>query len=271
MANIWNAAWDESAASNTNTPPDGWPLGQLPSTVKDSAREMMAALKRAWNLDHPTLTTGGTGTAYTLSPSTALDAYAQGQIFAVKLNANFGAAPTLNVSSKGAKKIYLINATSLAQPVGGEAKSGHRLFLYYDTALDGANGGFVVFAGLPPQARTEAIAVGVTTETGLVASGTGKVTFRMPFAFTLSEVRGSLKTAQSSGSILTIDINESGSTILSTKLTIDNTEKTSTTAATAAVISDTALAADAEITIDVDQIGNGTAAGLKVYLIGKQA
>jgi hypothetical protein len=70
---------------------------------------------------------------------------------------------------------------------------------------------------------------------------------------------------------MTIDVNDSGTTILSTKLTIDNTEKTSTTAATARVISDTALADDAEITIDVDQVGDGTGAGLKVYLIGYRA
>jgi len=68
--------------------------------------------------------------------------------------------------------------------------------------------------------------------------------------------------------IFTVDINEGGTSILSTKLTIDNTEKTSTTAATPAVISDTALADDAEITIDIDQIGNGTAKGLKVTIIG---
>lgn len=234
---------------------------------------MMAALKRNWNLDHQTLTTGGTGTAYTLSPTTDLDAYVQGQCFAVKLNADIGANATLNVSSLGAKKIYFITRTSLAQPVGGEAKSGHRLWLSYDATLDGSSGGFVAFAGVPPQPRTEAIGLGVTTESGLVATGTGLVTFRMPYAFTLSSVKASLKTAQTgdgSGGILTIDINESGTTILSTKLTVDNNEKTSASAATAAVISDTSLAADAEITIDVDQIGNGTAGGLKVYLVGKQ-
>jgi hypothetical protein len=44
-------------------------------------------------------------------------------------------------------------------------------------------------------------------------------------------------------------------------------EKTSTTAATPAVISDSALADDAEITIDIDGAGTG-AKGLKVYLIG---
>lgn len=101
-----------------------------------------------------------------------------------------------------------------------------------------------------------------------LASGTNKIRFRMPYAMTLSEVRASLVTAQTSGSIFTVDINEGGTTILSTKLTIDNTEKTSTTAATAAVISDTSLADDAEISVDIDQIGDGTATGLKVTLIG---
>lgn len=74
-----------------------------------------------------------------------------------------------------------------------------------------------------------------------------------------------------SGSIFTVDVNEGGTSILSTKLTIDNTEKTSTTAVTAPVISDTSLANDSEITIDIDQVGDGTAKGLKVYLIGVPA
>lgn len=112
------------------------------------------------------------------------------------------------------------------------------------------------------------IIVACSDETTPLSTGTGKVTFRMPYAFTLSSVRASLTVAQTSGSIFTVDINEGGTSILSTKITIDNTEKTSTTAATPPVISDTALADDAEITIDIDQIGDGTAKGLKVSLIG---
>jgi hypothetical protein len=93
----------------------------------------------------------------------------------------------------------------------------------------------------------------------------------MPYAFTLTAVRANVTTAPT-GSVLTVDINEGGSTILSTKLTIDASEKTSTSAATAAVISDTALADDAEITIDLDGIGSTVAGkGLKVTLIGYQA
>ena len=92
----------------------------------------------------------------------------------------------------------------------------------------------------------------------------------MPYAFTVTDVRASCTTAPT-GATLTIDINESGTTILSTKLTIDASEKTSTTAATPAVISDSALADDAEITIDIDQVGSTvTGAGAKVYIIGHQ-
>jgi hypothetical protein len=108
-------------------------------------------------------------------------------------------------------------------------------------------------------------------DTALTSTGNPKVTFRMPFAMTVTAVRGSLSTAQSSGSILTVDVNEGGNSILGTKLTIDNTEKTSTTAAAAATITDSALADDAEITIDIDQVGDGTAKGLKVTLIGTRA
>ena len=115
------------------------------------------------------------------------------------------------------------------------------------------------------------LVVAASDESTALTAGNNKITFRMPRAVTLTAVRASLTTAQASGNIFTVDINEAGTSILSTKLTIDNTEKTSTTAATPPVISDTALADDAEMTIDIDQIGNGTATGLKVTLIGTRA
>jgi hypothetical protein len=124
--------------------------------------------------------------------------------------------------------------------------------------------------GLTPSTRIESLVIACSDETTALTAGTGKIAFRMPYAFTLTAVRASLTTAQASGSIFTVDINESGTSVLSTKLTVDNTEKTSTTAATAAVISDAALANDAEITVDIDQIGNGSAKGLKIELIGYQ-
>ena len=115
----------------------------------------------------------------------------------------------------------------------------------------------------------QTIIIACSDETTALTTGTAKVTFRMPFAFTLTDVRASVTTAPTGGTLLTVDVNESGTTILSTKLTFDASEKTTTTAATPRVISDASLADDAEITIDIDAVGSTIAgAGLKVALIG---
>ena len=133
-------------------------------------------------------------------------------------------------------------------------------------AASGSGGAATNLVGSPCE-----IQLAASDETTAIIAGTSKVTFRMPYAMTVTEVRASLSTAQTSGAIFTVDINDNGTTILSTKLTIDNTEKTSVTAATPPVISDTALADDAEITVDVDQTGDGTAKGLKITIKGTRA
>jgi len=117
---------------------------------------------------------------------------------------------------------------------------------------------------------TESLCVAASDESTAITTGTAKVTFRMPYAFTVTDVRASVNTAPT-GSTILIDINEGGTTIISTKLMIDASEKTSTTAATPAVISDSSLADDAEMTIDFDQVGSTIAGkGVKVCLIGHQ-
>lgn len=117
---------------------------------------------------------------------------------------------------------------------------------------------------------TESFIIACSDETTAITTGTAKVTFRIPYAFTVTAVRASVNTAPT-GSTILIDINESGTTILSTKLMIDASEKTSTTAATPYVIADASLADDAEITIDFDQVGSTIAGkGVKVVIIGHQ-
>lgn len=111
------------------------------------------------------------------------------------------------------------------------------------------------------------LVVACSDEDTPIVTGTAKVTFRMPRGVTLTAVRANLKTPAAAGTF-TVDINEGGSTILSTKITIDATEKTSVTAAIPPVISDATLADDAEITVDVDDDADGAATGLKITLIG---
>lgn len=116
----------------------------------------------------------------------------------------------------------------------------------------------------------QVISFACSDESTALTTGTNKIKLINPFGsvFNVTGVVASLSTAQTSGSIFTVDINEAGTSILSTKLTIDNTETNSSTAATAAVISDASIAAYAEIEVDIDQVGDGTAKGLKVYILG---
>jgi len=117
----------------------------------------------------------------------------------------------------------------------------------------------------------QSFVIACSDETTDLTTGT-KVTFRMPYAFTVTAVRASLTTAGTGGTLVTVDINEGGTTILDTKITIDASETTSTTATTPAVIGDSALADDAQMTIDIDAVGStDTGKGLKVYIIGKVA
>jgi hypothetical protein len=115
--------------------------------------------------------------------------------------------------------------------------------------------------------RTREYGIACSDLTTALTTGTIKGYFDIPRGFTVTGVFASVLTAQSSGSILTIDINEAGTSILSTKLTIDNNETNSSTAATPAVISDTSIAQYARLTIDIDQVGSSPV-GLIVWIIG---
>jgi hypothetical protein len=118
-----------------------------------------------------------------------------------------------------------------------------------------------------PAKDTFAMVIAMSDETTDLTTGAAKVTFRAPFAMTITGVRANVNTAPV-GSTIIVDINEAGSTIMATnKLSIDATEETSVTAATAAGITDSSIADDAEITLDIDQIGSSTAGkGLKVTI-----
>jgi hypothetical protein len=119
----------------------------------------------------------------------------------------------------------------------------------------------------------EILIIALSDETTDLTTGTDKIIFHMPFAMTLTGVKASVSEAPT-GSTIIVDINEfpsggSKATILSTKLSIDASEMSSLSAATAAVISDTALADNATLHFDIDQIGSSNAGkGLKVTLYG---
>lgn len=115
-----------------------------------------------------------------------------------------------------------------------------------------------------------AFIVAASDETTALTTGDDKVQFRMPFAFTVTEVRASVNTAPT-GAAISVQIQESGSDILSTPISIDISETSSESAATPPVISDSSLADDAIIAIDLDAVGSTVAGtGLKVAIIGNR-
>jgi hypothetical protein len=144
MSDIESSSWSETAASNNQTPPAGWPEGQAPSTINDCAREMMAALKRDWDHNHVTLTSGGTANAQTLSYSVAPAAYVAGQTFAFKAGFSTTGPATLNVNGLGAKNIFW----------GGAALIGFEIVAnaFYAVSYDGTQFNLVWSSlwGAPP-------------------------------------------------------------------------------------------------------------------------
>jgi hypothetical protein len=236
--------------------------------------------------------------AFTESESTKLAAVASGAEVNVNAdwNAGSGDAQILNKPTLGTAAAT--NSTDYAPAAQGVTNGNS----HDHSGGDGAQIAYSSLSGLPsiPTAADEApsglaatAAVGVSTdyaredhqhqrdadvivvpvgdESTALTTGTGKIKFRMPFAATLLAVRANVNTAPT-GSTLIVDINEAGVSVLGTKLSIDASEFSSTTAASAATITDSSLADDAEISIDIDQIGSTVAgAGLKVSLFVRRA
>ena len=129
-------------------------------------------------------------------------------------------------------------------------------------------------ADIATTAKTESISIALGDESTVLAAASTTVpvtSFHMPYGFTLTDVKVGCTIAGTGAALVTVDVHEAGTTVLSTKVTVDATEKTSGTAATAAVISDSALAVDSLIEVFVDVIDtDNVAAGVKVYLIGYQ-
>jgi hypothetical protein len=164
---------------------------------------------------------------------------------------------TLSATSKTNLKTEAVNAST--------ATVGQVL------TLQDASTGELEYADAPSD-KSEYIIIGASDETTALTTGTAKTTFRIPWTGTITGVRASVTTAPTDA-VLTVDINKTGTgTILSTKITIDPTEKTSVTAAIAPVISTAGVTDDDEYTIDIDTIGSTVAGtGLKITILGTRS
>lgn len=114
----------------------------------------------------------------------------------------------------------------------------------------------------------ECFPIAISDTTTALATGTVPITFHFPYAFALTKIKAGVNTVSSSG-LPTFDVKKNGTSVFTTKVTIDASENHSSTAATAAVLTSTPLSiasADA-ITFSIDVAGTGTKQAT-IYLIG---
>lgn len=123
-------------------------------------------------------------------------------------------------------------------------------------------------------ARREVWAFACSDLTTALTAGANKGHIHAPYAGTIIAALAGLGTPQTGsggGGLFTVDVNVAGTSILTTKITIDNGEDHSSSAAAQPVILSGAVALGQKITADIDQIGDGTAKGLTIYLVVEPA
>jgi hypothetical protein len=263
-----------------------WNPGEIASSGTSSAAGTVTSVALALPLDDTVAVTGSPVTTTGTLTGTAVDAAADklvgwddsaGKKIYFTLGTGLGTSTdTLNNTGVTSVALTMANddtvsvtgspVTTTGTLAAGAVDAGADKFIFWDDSAGkkvyGTLAGSLSFSGTEIR-DYQWLQFAISDQTTAITTGTAKFTTRFP-ACTVLAVRASLNTASSSG-IPTVDINEAGTTILSTKLTIDANEKTSTTAATAAVISDSTIADDAEITFDIDTAGTG-AKGLIVSM-----
>jgi len=130
-----------------------------------TARTDSIALGQVQDGTYTTLgTAGGSADAYTATPSPAIERYATGSRYIIKIQADNTTTSTLNVNAVGAKTLKKYDGTGAKlNLVAGDLQ----LDQYYDIFYDGTD--FVVFSLYKTRGQTIQV---VNTQTGAVATGT---------------------------------------------------------------------------------------------------
>src|SRR6266567_6117904 len=125
-------SWSITAANNSTSDPGiNWAEGQLPSTVNNSARGMMAAVAKWRDDTNGTIATTGSANAYVLATNAGYTALATGLTVGFKANFSNTGAATLNVDTLGAKSLRLFSASGdVALAANNIMNNGHYVARY---------------------------------------------------------------------------------------------------------------------------------------------
>ena len=192
------------------------------------------------NQTYTYFTTGGTSTAYTLTPTPAITSLVAGQKFSVNFNATAGATPTLAISGLTAKNLKVYDSAGAKVAASATTIIANMIA---DVIYDGTD--YVVFTVLSP-ATTKASLNTQITDGNVVFVGDSVITEATPVTTTsgtavnFTDISTSAKriTVNFSGvstngtSLMQIQIGDSGgieATGYSSYSTVNTTNSTSTT------------------------------------------
>jgi hypothetical protein len=144
-------AWSLTAADNDDADTTiNWAEGQLPSTVNNSARAMMATLATFYKDNNGSLTLGGTPAAYTAAVNGTPAALATGLRLRAKATTASISSATLTVTPSGASAFaakhirqFAGDATDIAL-LAGEIDAGRMHDFVYDADANSAAGAWII-------------------------------------------------------------------------------------------------------------------------------
>lgn len=143
MSSIFD--WSLTAADNANSDAAiNWAEGQAPSTVNNSAREMMARVAEYLADYGGALVAGGTANVITVTTNSPFTAYADGLILALRIAADNTDATTINANGIGAKSVRKMLSTGENALTGAELQADGIYLFRYSTALNTAAGGWLL-------------------------------------------------------------------------------------------------------------------------------
>lgn len=144
MPTIWD--WSTTAGNNATADADiNWSEGQFPSTVNDSARQMMGR-QAEWLKDNGVLTAAGTANAITVATNSQVTTPPHGMTIAFRAAATNSAATTLSINGGAGLPVRKPKPDS-SGVVDLDAKDivqGGVFVVHYDSAANAGVGAWVI-------------------------------------------------------------------------------------------------------------------------------